>query len=34
MATFNFCFMHDPQIPNFDLSNLESDPFLMILKSR
>ena len=23
MATFNFSFMHDPQIPNFHLANLE-----------
>ena len=28
MITYNFCFMHDPQIPNFYLANLESAPFL------
>ena len=27
MITYNFCFMHEPQIPNFYLANLESDPF-------
>ena len=28
MITYNFCFMHDPKIPNFYLANLESGPFL------
>ena len=23
MITYNFCFTHDPQIPNFYLANLE-----------
>ena len=27
-CTYNFCFMQDPQIPNFYLTNLESGPFL------
>ena len=26
--TYNFCFMQDPRIPNFYLTNLESGPFL------
>ena len=27
MVTFNSCFMHDPQIHNIYLANLESDHF-------
>ena len=31
MVTFKSYFMHDPQIPNFYLANLESGPFWTIL---
>ena len=27
MVTHNSCFVHDPQIPNLNLANLEFDPF-------
>ena len=28
MITYNFCLMHDPQIPNFYFASLESGPLL------
>ena len=27
MVTFNSCFMQDPQIPNFYITNLKTQPF-------
>ena len=28
MITYNCCLLYDPQIPNFNLANLESGPLL------
>ena len=34
MVTFKSCFMQDPQIPNFYLTNLKTDPFLDFWRAR